>query len=47
MASQLETLGVPHEFTLYPNEAHGWVGANLFDTWTKLKLFSETYLINN
>lgn len=39
MDAKLTQLGVTHEFTFYPNEGHGWIGANLFDTWTKLKLF--------
>ncbi|WP_452223094.1 alpha/beta hydrolase fold domain-containing protein [Lacinutrix chionoecetis] len=43
MDAKLTALGVTHEFTLYPNEAHGWVGANLFDTWTKLKAFIELH----
>jgi len=47
MDARLEELGVTHEFTLYPNEGHGWTGLNLLDTWTKLKLFTETHLINN
>lgn len=44
MNAQLETLGIIHEFTLYENEGHGWVGLNLLDTWSKLKLFTETHL---
>ncbi len=41
---KLEELGVTHEFTFYENEGHGWVGINLFDTSTKLKVFIEAYL---
>ncbi|WP_299547651.1 alpha/beta hydrolase [Seonamhaeicola sp.] len=43
MRDKLVALNVHHEFTLYPNEAHGWTGANLLDTWSKLKIF----IINN
>ena len=43
-AKELSELGVINEFTLYPDAAHGWVGLELIDTWTKLKLFTETYL---
>ncbi|MCX7547731.1 alpha/beta hydrolase [Xanthomarina sp. F1114] len=43
MRDKLETLGVPHQFTLYPNAGHGWIGPDLFDTITKLKVFIETY----
>ncbi|MFK7811349.1 MAG: alpha/beta hydrolase, partial [Maribacter sp.] len=46
LAARLTELNVVHEFTLYPNEGHGWVGANLFDTSTKLKAFVETHLFN-
>ncbi len=44
LRDKLETLNVIHEFTLYENEAHGWVGENLIDTTTKLKAFLKTYL---
>ncbi|WP_055446432.1 alpha/beta hydrolase [Lacinutrix mariniflava] len=42
MDAKLTELDITHDFTFYPNEGHGWVGANLFDTWTKLKLFIIT-----
>ncbi len=44
MRDRLEALGVTHEFTLYPEEGHGWTGTNLLDTWTKLKAFIGTHL---
>lgn len=44
MSDRLETLGVTHEFTLYPNAGHVWVGPNLLDTGNKLKAFIENYL---
>ena len=44
MRDKLEELNVTHEFTLYPNEGHGWVGLNLFDTSVKLKAFIETHM---
>ena len=44
MRDKLEELNVTHEFTLYPNEGHGWVGLNLLDTSFKLKAFIETHL---
>lgn len=43
MSDKLETLGVPHQFTLYPNGGHGWVGPDLIDTITKLKAFIQTH----
>ena len=44
MRDKLVELNITHEFTLYPNEGHGWVGLNLLDTSVKLKTFIETYL---
>jgi len=44
MRDKLEALNVTHEFTLYPNEGHGWVGLNLLDTSIKLKAFIETHM---
>lgn len=43
MSDKLETLGVPHQFTLYPNGGHGWVGPDFLDTITKLKAFIQTH----
>jgi len=43
MDATLTGLGVTHEFTLYPNEGHGWTGVNLLDTWTSLKAFIKTH----
>ena len=44
LRDKLQTLGVIHEFTLYENEGHGWVGLSLLDTWTKLKIFTQEHL---
>ncbi len=41
---KLTELNVIHEFTLYPEEGHGWIGVNLLDTWTKLKSFTQDHL---
>jgi acetyl esterase/lipase len=41
--AKLNQLGVTHEFTLYPNEGHGWTGTNLDDSYAKLNTFIETY----
>jgi len=43
MHTKLDQLGVTNEFTLYPNEGHGWEGENLFDTITKLRAFINTH----
>ena len=44
LRDKLQTLGVIHEFTLYENEGHGWVGLAFLDTWIKLKAFISVYL---
>ncbi|WP_047545704.1 alpha/beta hydrolase [Psychroserpens sp. Hel_I_66] len=44
MEAKLSNLGVTHQFTLYPNAGHGWVGLELLDTWAKLKAFTQTHL---
>ena len=44
MRDKLENLGVIHDFTLYQNEGHGWVGLNLLDTTIKLHTFMEAHL---
>ncbi len=42
--TKLEELNVVHEFTLYENEGHGWIGFNLLDTSIKLKDFINLHL---
>ncbi|MFD1613900.1 alpha/beta hydrolase [Gelatiniphilus marinus] len=44
MRDKLQSMGVTHEFTLYPNAGHGWVGLELLDTWLKLKGFINNHL---
>ncbi len=44
LRDKLQTLGVTHEFTLYPEAGHGWVGLELLDTWLKLKVFISSHL---
>lgn len=44
MQAKLESLGVTHQFVLYPNAGHGWIGSELIDTWTNLKEFTENHL---
>lgn len=43
--AKLTELNVIHEFTLYGNEGHGWLGLNLFDTSVKLKEFIGLHLL--
>ena len=42
--AQLTTLGVTHEFHFYPEEGHGWEGANLLDTTLKLSTYIDAYI---
>lgn len=44
LRDKLASLNVTHEFTLYPNAGHGWVGLELLDTWLKLKTFMQSHL---
>jgi acetyl esterase/lipase len=44
LRDKLVALNVTHQFTLYPNAGHGWVGLDLLDTWLKLKAFTQTHL---
>jgi acetyl esterase/lipase len=44
LKDKLQTLNVTHQFTLYPNAGHGWVGLELLDTWIKTKAFIQAHL---
>lgn len=44
MRDKLVELGVIHQFTLYPNAGHGWIGLDLLDTTIKLHAFIEAHL---
>ena len=44
MQAKLESLGVTHQFILYPNAGHGWGGSEFIDTWINLKSFIESHL---
>lgn len=44
LTERLKELGVTHEFTLYENAGHGWLGLELLDTWSKLKIFTQAHL---
>lgn len=44
MRDRLDELDVINEFTLYPEEGHGWLGLPLLDTSFKLKTFLELHL---
>jgi|TARA_R110001592_G_scaffold72863_1_gene222633 acetyl esterase/lipase len=44
LRDRLAELNVEHQFTLYPNGGHGWVGLDLWDTAIKLKAFVQEHL---
>ncbi|MEG3659119.1 alpha/beta hydrolase [Arenibacter palladensis] len=44
LKDRLLELNVEHQFTLYPNGGHGWVGLDLLDTSIKLKAFIQEHL---
>lgn len=44
LRDKLVDLNVTHQFTLYPNGGHGWIGLDLLDTWIKLKAFTQIHL---
>jgi len=37
--TKLQTFGVIHQYVFYPTENHGWVGANLTDSFDKIAAF--------
>jgi len=37
--TKLQTAGVIHQYVFYPTEGHGWVGANLSDSFNKIQAF--------
>lgn len=39
LRSKLQRFGVPQQYVLYPTENHGWVGANLTDSFEKIAAF--------
>ena len=36
--------GVTHQYIFYPTEEHGWVGANLTDSFNKIQAFLAAYV---
>jgi dipeptidyl aminopeptidase/acylaminoacyl peptidase len=42
LKTKLQTAGVVNQYVFYPTENHGWLGANLSDSFDKIALFLAT-----
>lgn len=42
--NKLQTAGVSHQYIVYPLEGHGWIGANLSDSFNQIQAFLATYV---
>jgi acetyl esterase/lipase len=42
--TKLSISGVTHQYAFYPTEGHGWVGANLSDSFNKIQAFLAAYV---
>jgi len=42
--NKLTVAGVTHEYVFYPAEGHGWVGANLSDSFNKIQAFLMAHM---
>ena len=42
--TKLYISGVTHQYVFYPSEGHGWVGANLTDSFNKILAFLAAYV---
>ncbi|MFT3936263.1 MAG: alpha/beta hydrolase [Chitinophagaceae bacterium] len=41
---KLQSLGVANQYVYYPNNGHGWDGADLLDSFTKITAFLNQYV---
>lgn len=39
LQAKLQSAGVINQYVFYPNEGHGWLGPNLFDSFNKIQSF--------
>jgi acetyl esterase/lipase len=39
LKNKLQTNSVVHQYVFYPTEGHGWIGANLIDSFDKIQAF--------
>jgi acetyl esterase/lipase len=44
LKARLDSAGVANQYVFYPNEGHGWVGANLNDSFDKIEAFIRQHI---
>lgn len=44
LRDKLLLTGAKHQLVFYPNEAHGWIGTNLTDTFNKIESFLNEFV---
>ena len=44
LKNKLSANNVPHQYVFYPNESHGWVGANMLDSFSKIVAFLQLHV---
>ena len=42
--AKLSAMGVTHQYIVYPAEGHGWIGANLTDSFNKIQAFLAAHV---
>jgi acetyl esterase/lipase len=44
LKAKLDSTGVANQYVFYPNDGHGWVGADLNDSFDKIEAFIKQYM---
>jgi acetyl esterase/lipase len=44
LKAKLDSAGVANQYVFYPNDGHGWVGADLNDSFDKIEAFIKQYV---
>jgi hypothetical protein len=44
LISRLQAAGVPNQYIFYPAQGHGWVGADLLDSFNKIEQFIDQHM---
>jgi acetyl esterase/lipase len=44
LKSKLDSAGVANQYVFYPNNGHGWVGADMNDSFDKIEAFIKQYV---